>query len=87
MGGEEVVGGVQSRGLGVCAPRLPGFVLLVGFSGALLGLAPVGAVGLGWPGGGLFWPVGGGVDLRSGVYAAGGLRWRFACGFGFRHCL
>ena len=44
----------------MCAPRLPGFILLVGFSGALLGLVPVGAVGLGWPGGGLFWPVGGG---------------------------
>ena len=66
-----------------------------GLQCALLVLVPVGAVGLGWPGGGLFWPGGGffwpvgrgGAALRSGVYAAGGLRWRFAGGFGFRHCL
>ena len=31
--------GVQGRGLSVCAPRLPGFILLVGFSGALLVLS------------------------------------------------
>ena len=58
-----------------------------GLQCALLVLVPVGAVGLSWPGGGLFWPVGGGAALRSGVYAASGLRWRFAGGFGFRHCL
>ena len=31
-----------------------------GLQCALLVLVPVGAVGLSWPGGGLFWPVGGG---------------------------
>ena len=37
----------------------------------------------GWP----FLACGGGVALHSGAYAAGGLRWGFACGFGFGHRL
>ena len=39
-----LAGYVQNRGLGACAPRLPGFILLVGFGGALLVVSILGIV-------------------------------------------
>ena len=46
--GESQEGGlagyVQNRGLGACAPRPPGFILLVGFGGALLVVSILGIV-------------------------------------------
>ena len=82
---------VRGRGLGARGPRLPGSILLVGFTGASLALYlrfRFRAVG----GGGL-WAVlrVRGLALAGAlpceVYPVGKLQGHFTCGFDFRHSL
>ena len=80
---------VSAFGGSACGPRLPGFVLLVGFSGAL-------GMGchchLGWllQSWGVINSSCGAWCVRtspSEVYPAGKLQWHFTCGFDFRNSL